>query len=52
MPLSLPSLTGQVPHDVEQAILTLKQAVDELQAEVARLRAQQKPTDAVARNRT
>jgi hypothetical protein len=52
MPVSIPSIAGQVPHDVEQAILALKSAVDQLQAEVARLRSQQPPTDAVARNRT
>lgn len=52
MPVSLPSIAGQVPHDVEQAILKLKQAIDELQADVARLRSQQPPTNAVARDRT
>lgn len=52
MPISIPSITGQVPHDVEQAILALKQAIEELQADVARLRAQQQPVNAVARNRT
>lgn len=47
--MNLPTITGQVPHDVEQCILQLRQAVEELQAEVARLRTHQSPTNAVAR---
>lgn len=50
MPVSIPTLNGQVPPDVERAILNLQRAVEELQAIVARLQSQQKPTDAVARN--
>mgnify|MGYP001601646567 CR=1 FL=1 len=38
MPLNLPQFTGQVPHDVEQAIRLLEQAVNQLQTEIEALR--------------
>ena len=38
MPLNLPQITGQVPHDVEQAIQLMQAAINRLQADLAELR--------------
>lgn len=35
MPIDLPILTGTIPHDAEQAILRLREAIEALQAQVS-----------------
>lgn len=47
--MNLPTITGLVPHDVEQCILKLNEEIERLRAEIVQLRSQIPPTNAVAR---